>query len=120
MTGNDSTSSTTSTRAYQGVKIFDGTDPTAYKPWRAKILSHYGTWLNGEAIAGIWQEHIVDGGVFTAAPNAARDEAFLAKFRPHTCRPGSSITTTSTTSGTRKHSTTRVTSASFFKDSPCN
>ena len=83
MTGNDSTSSTSSTRAYQGVKIYDGTDPTAYKPWRAKILSHYGTWLNGEHIAGIWQEHIVDDGVFTASPNAARDEAFLAKFRPH-------------------------------------
>ena len=67
MSGNDSTATTTSVRAYQGVKIYDGTDPTAYnKPWRAKILSHYGTWLNGEAIAGIWQEHIVDDGVFTA------------------------------------------------------
>ena len=79
MAGNDSTTTTTSIRAYQGVKIYDGTDPTAYKPCRAKILSHYGTWLNGEAIAGIWQEHIVDDGVFTVAPNAARGEA--------SCRP---------------------------------
>ena len=73
-------------RSYQSIYVYDGNDPSQFKTWHAKVISHYATWLNGETQAGHWKQHLISDGCFVETPSDTLDDNYLTLFKPHLIR----------------------------------
>ena len=55
-------------RSYQSIYVYDGNDPSQFKIWHAKVISHHAMWLNGEIPAGHWKQQLINEGCFIDTP----------------------------------------------------